>query len=174
MFIVLLIIIAIIAFFLIYGVLQSADFSVSRSADFNATPDEVFENIIDFHKWSAWSPWEKMDPNLQRSFLGAAAGVGSQYAWVGNKKVGEGNMEITHSEASQRMQLDLHFLKPFKADNVTEFTLTPNGSKTNLKWEMRGQRPFLFRVMGLFFSMDKIVGGDFEKGLANLKTVVEK
>lgn len=174
MFIVLLIIIVIVASLFIYGALQSADFSVSRAADFNATPAKVFANINDFHNWSAWSPWEKMDPNLQRSFSGAAAGVGSKYAWVGNKKVGEGNMEITHSEASKRMQLDLHFLKPFKADNVTEFTLTPNGSKTNLKWEMRGHRPFLFRVMGMFFSMDKIVGGDFEKGLNSLREIVEK
>ena len=174
MFMVLLIIIVIIAAFLIYGALQSADFSVTRDADFNATPAKVFENINDFHKWAAWSPWEKMDPNLQRSFSGAASGVGSKYAWVGNKKVGEGNMEITHSEASQRMQLDLHFLKPFKADNVTEFTLTPKGNQTNLKWEMRGHRPFMFRVMGMFLSMDKIVGGDFEKGLNNLRGIVEK
>ena len=174
MFIILLIFIVIIAGLLIYGALQSADFSVVRAVDLNATPNGVFENINDFHNWAAWSPWEKMDPNLQRSFSGAAAGVGSKYAWVGNKKVGEGNMEITHSEPSKRMQLDLHFRKPFKADNVTEFILTPNGSKTNLKWEMRGQRPFMFRVMGLFFSMDKIVGGDFEKGLNNLRGIVEK
>ena len=174
MFTILLIIIAIIAGLLIYGALQSPDFSVVRSVDLNATLAKVFENINDFHKWAAWSPWEKMDPDMKRSFSGAAAGVGSKYAWVGNKKVGEGNMEITHSEPSKRMQLDLHFLKPFKADNVTEFTLAPSGHKTNLKWEMRGQRPFMFRVMGLFFSMDKIVGADFEKGLNNLREIVEK
>ncbi len=174
MFFILLIIIAVITAFLIYGALQSADFSVSREANFNALPAKVFENINDFHKWSAWSPWEKMDPHLKRSFSGELSGIGSKYAWVGNKKVGEGNMEITHSEASKRMQLDLHFLKPFKADNVTEFTLTPNGRTTNMKWEMRGHRPFLFRVMGMFFNMDKIVGGDFENGLNNLREIVEK
>ena len=173
MFIILLIIVAVVAALLIYGALQPAEFSVSRSADFNATPAKVFENINDFHKWSAWSPWEKMDPNLKRSFSGAAAGVGSKYAWVGNKKVGEGSMEITHSEASKRMQLDLHFLKPFKADNVTEFTLMAKGKQTNMTWEMRGKKPFIMRVMGLFFSMDKIVGTDFERGLAGLKTIVE-
>ena len=167
------IIIAIVAALLIYGALQPADFSVSRAADFNAAPSKVFENINDFHKWSAWSPWEKMDPHLQRSFSGATSGVGAKYAWVGNKKVGEGSMEITHSEASQRMQLDLHFLKPFKADNVTEFTLVPKGNQTNLHWEMRGKKPFVMRVMGVFFNMDKIVGADFEKGLAGLKTIVE-
>ena len=174
MFVVLLIVVVIVAAFLIYGALQAAEFSVAREAEFNAAPAKVFDNINDFHKWSAWSPWEKMDPNLQRSFSGPSFGVGAKYAWVGNKKVGEGNMEITHSEASQRMQLDLHFLKPFKADNVTEFTLTPRGSNTHLKWEMRGQRPFMFRVMGMFFSMDKIVGGDFEKGLNSLREIVEK
>ena len=174
MFAVLLIILAIIAALLIYGVLSPADFSVVRSADYNASAAKVFENINDFRKWAAWSPWEKMDPNLQRSFSGAASGAGAKYAWVGNKKVGEGSMEITDSEASNRMQLDLHFHKPFKADNVTEFTLTPNGSMTNLKWEMRGKRPFMFRVMGLVMSMDKIVGGDFEKGLNNLREIVEK
>ena len=174
MFIILLIIIAIVAALLIYGALQSADFSVVRAVDLNATPDSVFKNINDFHNWAAWSPWEKMDPSMKRSFSGAAEGVGSKYAWVGNKKVGEGNMEITHSEPSKRMQLDLHFLKPFKADNVTEFTLSPSGNKTNIKWEMRGKRPFMFRVMGIFFSMDKIVGGDFEKGLNSLREIVEK
>ncbi len=171
---VLLIVLAIVAALLIYGALSPADFSVVRATDFNATAAKVFENINDFHKWSAWSPWEKMDPNLQRSFSGTSSGVGAKYAWVGNKKVGEGNMEITQSDANRSMQLDLHFLKPFQADNVTEFTLAPNGNKTNLKWEMRGKRPFMFRVMGLFMSMDKIVGGDFEKGLANLREIVEK
>ena len=169
----LLIIVAIIAALLIYGALQPQDFSVSRAADFSATPSKVFENINDFQKWSAWSPWEKMDPNLQRSFSGTTSGAGAKYAWVGNKKVGEGSMEITQSEPSKRMQLDLHFLKPFKADNVTEFTLMPKGNQTKVLWEMRGKKPFVMRVMGIFFNMDKIVGADFEKGLANLKTVVE-
>jgi uncharacterized protein YndB with AHSA1/START domain len=147
---------------------------VVRIGQFKAAPEKVFSAINDFHHWSAWSPWEKLDPNLQRTFTGASSGVGAKYAWVGNKKVGEGSMEITHSEPAKRMQLDLHFIKPFRADNVTEFTLSPaNGGGTSLKWEMRGERPFMFRVMGLFFSMDKLVGGDFERGLANLKTVVD-
>jgi len=174
MFTVLLIIIAVVAALLIYGALSPADFSVVRSASYKATAAKVFSNINDFHNWSAWSPWEKMDPNLQRTFTGASSGVGAKYAWVGNKKVGEGSMEITRSEPARNMQLDLHFLKPFQADNVTEFTLTPDGNQTNLKWEMRGKRPFMFRVMGLFMSMDKIVGGDFEKGLNNLREIVEK
>ena len=171
---IILIVLALIALVLVYGLLQPASFAVSREADFNASPAMVFAQINDFHKWSAWSPWEKMDPDLKRSYSGAASGIGAKYAWVGNKKVGEGSMEITHSESAKSMQLDLHFLKPFQADNVTEFTLTPRGKQTNLKWEMRGAKPFMMRVLAAFFNMDKIVGSDFEKGLTNLRGVVEK
>ncbi len=171
---IILIIIVLVALVLIYGVSQPAGFSVVREADFNATPKTVFSQINDFHNWSAWSPWEKMDPDMKREFSGAASGVGAKYAWVGNKKVGQGNMEITNSVPSKNMQLDLNFIKPFQASNVTEFTLTPNGKGTHVKWEMRGRAPFMFRVMGMFFSMDKIVGTDFERGLANLRGVVDK
>ena len=145
-----------------------------RETDIAAKPAAVFEQINDFRNWGAWSPWEKMDPNLQRNFDGASQGVGAKYSWIGNKKVGEGSMEITKSVPSSNMQLDLHFLKPFKADNVTEFTLTPTAKGTHFKWEMRGQTPFMLRVMKLFFNMDKIVGKDFENGLSNLKAIVEK
>ena len=171
---ILLIIILAVAAILIMGAMQSAAFSVVREADIKATPAKVFAQINDFHNWSAWSPWEKMDPDLKRTFTGAASGVGSKYAWIGNKKVGEGNMEITHSEASKRMQLDLHFIKPFQADNVTEFTLVPATGGTHVKWEMRGNKPFMMRVMSIFMDMDKIVGKDFEAGLSNLKSIVEK
>ncbi len=171
---VLLIIILFIAAVLIYGAMQPSAFSIVRGADVKASPAEVFGEISDFHKWSAWSPWEKFDPNLQRSFTGPTSGVGAKYAWVGNKKVGEGSMEITASEPSKRMQLDLHFIKPFQADNVTEFTLSPAAGGTHVKWEMRGHKPFMMRVMSAFMDMDKMVGKDFEAGLANLKSVVEK
>jgi len=171
---VLLIVILLIAAVLIYGAMQPSAFSVVREADIKATPAKVFTQINDFHNWSAWSPWEKMDPDLKRTFTGAKSGVGSKYSWVGNKKVGEGNMEITHSEASKRMQLDLHFIKPFQADNITEFTLAPATGGTHMKWEMRGHKPFMMRVMSIFMDMDKMVGKDFEAGLSNLKSIVEK
>ena len=171
---ILLVIILIVAAVLIYGTMQPSAFSIVRAADVKAPPAAVFAEINDFHKWSAWSPWEKMDPNLQRSFSGPTSGVGAKYAWVGNKKVGEGNMEITASEASKRMQLDLHFLKPFQANNVTEFTLSPATGGTHVKWEMRGHKPFMMRVMSAFMDMDKMVGKDFEAGLASLKSIVEK
>ncbi|MDE2383606.1 MAG: SRPBCC family protein [Alphaproteobacteria bacterium] len=164
----------IVAFVLIYGSAQPSAFSVVREADIKASPAEVFAQINDFHHWSAWSPWEKLDPAMQRSFSGASSGVGAKYSWVGNKKVGEGNMEITASEPARRMQLDLHFIKPFQADNVTEFTLSPATGGTHVKWEMRGHKPFMMRVMGLVMDMDKMVGKDFEAGLANLRAQVEK
>jgi Polyketide cyclase / dehydrase and lipid transport len=153
---------------------QPDEFSVVRSVDLQAPPERIFAQINDFKSWAAWSPWEKLDPDMQRSFSGASSGEGAKYAWVGNKKVGEGSMEITRSVPSSNMQLDLHFLKPFKADNVTEFTLVPKGDVTNLRWEMRGRTPFLFKVMHMFFNMDKMVGKDFDAGLANLKAIVEK
>ncbi len=174
MFYALIVLAIIIAAFLIMGFTTPADFSVVRETDIAAKPAAVFEQINDFRNWGAWSPWEKMDPNLQRNFDGASQGVGAKYSWIGNKKVGEGSMEITKSVPSSNMQLDLHFLKPFKADNVTEFTLTPTAKGTHFKWEMRGQTPFMLRVMKLFFNMDKIVGKDFENGLSNLKAIVEK
>ena len=174
MFYALIILAIIMAAFIIMGLTTPANFSVVREADFIAPPTKVFEQINNFRNWAAWSHWEKMDPNLQRNFDGASQGVGAKYSWIGNKKVGEGSMEITHSSPSTTMQLDLHFLKPFKADNVTEFTLTPITKGTHFKWEMRGQTPFMLRVMKLFFNMDKIVGKDFENGLANLKAIVEK
>jgi Polyketide cyclase / dehydrase and lipid transport len=170
---VILIILAIIVILLAMGFMRPAEFSVARQADYKASPDAVFKQINNFHHWAAWSPWEKLDPHLHRNYTGPEAGVGAKYAWVGNKKVGEGNMEITQSEPAKRLLLDLHFLKPFKANNVTEFTLTPKAGLTTLRWEMRGQTPFMFRVLHTFMNMDKMVGKDFEKGLANLRSIVE-
>jgi Polyketide cyclase / dehydrase and lipid transport len=171
---VLIVIAVVIAALLVMGLMRPAKFSVIREAEYKAKPEAVFAQLNDFHKWAAWSPWEKMDPDMKRDFSGAASGEGAKYAWVGNKKVGEGNMEITRSVAPSNMELDLHFIKPFQADNVTEFTVIANGNMTNLKWEMRGQTPFMLRVMHMFFNMDKIVGKDFETGLANLRSIVEK
>jgi len=153
---------------------RPAEFSVVRSADFAASPEEVFNNLNDFKNWKAWSPWEAMDANMQRNYSGTPAGKGAKYAWVGNKKVGEGNMEITRSNPFTSIELNLNFLKPFKANNVTEFTLVPKGEVTKLIWEMRGASPFMMKVMGIFMDFDKIVGKDFEQGLANLKSIVEK
>ena len=149
-------------------------FSVVRSAEYRATPETIFAQLDNFHNWQAWSPWEEMDPNLQRNYSGPVRGKGARYGWVGNKKVGEGTMEITRSAAPHSMELNLNFMRPFKASNVTEFTLMPKGEKTTLIWEMRGPSPFMVKIMHLFFDMDRIVGKDFEKGLVKLKAIVER
>jgi Polyketide cyclase / dehydrase and lipid transport len=159
---------------LLYASSRPSTFSLTRGADLRASPEKVFAQINNFKNWAAWSPWEEMDPNMQRNFSGAASGVGAKYSWVGNKKVGEGNMEITRSVASSNMQLDLHFLKPFKADNVTEFKLTPISGGTHIDWEMRGPLGLMMKLMHMFMDMDSMVGKDFEKGLEKLKVIVER
>ena len=170
----LLIIAIIVIAILAIAAMRPNEFSLVRSADFAASPDKIFAQLNDFKNWANWSPWEAMDPNLQRNYSGAASGKGAKYAWVGNKKVGEGNMEITRSVPDTSIELNLNFLKPFKASNVTEFTLVPKGDTTKLIWEMRGPSPLMMKIMHLFMNMDKMVGKDFERGLANLKSVVEK
>lgn len=163
-----------IAALLIIAMFRPSTFSLVRSADFNTSPERVFAQLNDFKNWAAWSPWEEMDPSMQRNFSGAASGTGAKYAWVGNKKVGEGNMEITKSVPSSTILLDLNFLKPFKASNVTEFTISSVSGGTHVKWEMRGPLNLFMRLMHLFMNMDSLVGKDFEKGLAKLKALVEK
>jgi Polyketide cyclase / dehydrase and lipid transport len=160
--------------FLAIASMRPSTFSLSRSADIKAPPEKIFPHLNDFKNWGAWSPWEKMDPELKRNFSGSASGKGAHYSWVGNKKVGEGNMEITRSVPSSNIELNLNFLKPFKASNVTEFKIIPNGNMTNVNWEMRGPLNLMMKVMHMFMNMDSMVGKDFEQGLANLKSIVER
>ncbi len=147
-------------------------FSVVRERDISAPPQRVHALVNDFHEWAKWSPWEKLDPNLQRTHEGAAEGKGAVYAWAGNKKVGEGRMEITGT-APSHIDIDLRFIKPFAAHNKTVFSFSPAGAGTHVRWEMTGQSPFMFRVMSIFTNMDAMIGKDFEKGLANMKEVAE-
>jgi uncharacterized protein YndB with AHSA1/START domain len=153
--------------------MQSEDFKVTRSATVNAPPDKVFEQVNDFHKWEAWSPWAKMDPNMKANYSGAPSGVGSVYSWTGNDEVGEGKMTISQSHPSEHIAIDLEFIKPFAAKNLTEFMFQPGGDKTNVTWTMTGKKNFMMKAFCMIMDMDKTVGGDFEKGLAQMKTVVE-
>jgi uncharacterized protein YndB with AHSA1/START domain len=152
----------------------SDTYTVERSAVVQADPERVYEQIVDFHRWPAWSPWEDVDPDLRRTYAGPDEGVGSVYEWTGNRKAGAGRMEITHAARPSRVVVDLRFLKPFKSTSTTTFTLTPEGDGTRVTWTMTGSRTLALRVMGVFTSMDKLVGGDFEKGLARLRAVAEK
>lgn len=146
-------------------------FRVERSIQIAAAPETVLGLINDFRQWTRWSPYEKMDADLKRSYSGAPAGVGAVYAWEG-KKTGVGRMEITRADPSQVL-IDLEFVKPMKASNKAEFTLQSQGGATRVTWAMTGANTFMSKVMGLFFNMDKFVGGQFESGLADLKAAAE-
>jgi hypothetical protein len=146
---------------------------VEREQRIHASPAAVQERIVDFRRWQAWSPWEDVDPALRRSYSGAPSGVGAVYEWEGNRKAGKGRMEITSVEPDRSVAIDLQFLKPFKARNVTTFTTEQQGGDTLVRWSMTGPRTFMTRVMGIFSSMDKMIGPDFEKGLDRLKADAE-
>ena len=148
-------------------------FLVERSSTIAAGPEVVFDLIDDFHRWTQWSPWEGLDPDMSRTYSGADRGVGASYAWSGNRKAGSGSMAITESVPNRKVKLDLAFLEPFKAQNVTTFLLEPAASGTTVRWQMAGKQSWFFKVFGFVFSMDKMVGKDFEKGLATLKAVAE-
>jgi len=150
-----------------------ATYEVIRTTTINAQPQQIYGKIVNLHEWASWSPWEGLDPEMTKRYTGPDSGVGASYAWNGNRKVGEGKMTITDVAEPTRVALDLHFLKPFKAENETAFGLEPAGEGTQVTWTMTGNHTILSRIMGVFVSMDKMVGKDFEKGLAQLKADVE-
>ena len=149
-----------------------ADFSLSRSTRIQAPPARIHPLLDDFHQWHRWSPWEGLDPDLQRDYSGAPSGAGSTYHWSGNRKAGEGEMRMTESSIS-RVVVDLDFLKPFKASNVTTFDLAPSGDGTDVTWTMTGTRSAVMGLLGKLF-FDKTIAGDFDKGLAALKREAEQ
>lgn len=157
---------------LLYATTRPDNFSVQRAASIPAAPAQVFALVNDFHRWSSWSPWEKLDPALQRTFSGTEQGKGAVYAWEGNKKVGAGRMEILASDASSRIEIKLDFIRPFEGHNVTQFSFVPQGDATQVTWVMSGPSPFITKLMGIFFSMDAMIGKDFEAGLANMRQAV--
>jgi carbon monoxide dehydrogenase subunit G len=164
----------VIAALLIFAATRPDSFRVERVTSIKAPPEKVFALINDFHNWTQWSPWENIDPNLKRTYSGAASGPGTAYAWEGNNKVGQGRMEIMDSLPPAKITIKLDFLKPFEAHNTAEFTLEGKGDSTNVTWAMHGPSPYMTKVIGVFMSMDKMVGKDFETGLANLKAAAEK
>lgn len=161
-----------IAAVLIRAATAPADFRIARTATINAPAEKIFPLINDLQSFKLWSPFEK-DPAMRRDISTPSAGKGATYAWDGDKTVGSGHMRITESHAPSQVKLDLEMLTPFAASNKVAFTLAPRGSGTDLTWAMEGSSPFMMRVMGVFFSPDKMVGGEFEKGLANLKRITE-
>jgi Polyketide cyclase / dehydrase and lipid transport len=155
---------------------KPATFSVQRSAVMRAPAETIFPLIDDFHQWTKWSPWENKDPAMKRSYSGAKSGKGAVYAWDGNKNVGSGRMEVLNASPPSKTTIKLDFFKPFEGHNTAEFTFVPEHdvSATNVIWVMHGSSSFMSKVMQVFMDFDKMIGRDFEAGLANLKTLVEK
>jgi hypothetical protein len=169
-----LIVLAIIVVVLLIVAAQKSDyFRVERSISVSASPAAAFAQVNDFHKWVAWNPWGKMDPAMKETYDGAPSGVGASYSWSGNKNVGTGRMTLTESRPFEQIKIRLEFLKPFAATNTAEFTFKPDGNQTIVTWSMSGKSNFICKLMGLFMSMDKMIGSQFEKGLADLKTAAE-
>jgi len=164
---------AVVVIFVIVVSLQPADFRVTRSATIAAPPADVFANVNDFHKWPAWSPWAKLDPAMKTTHTGPVAAPGSSYAWSGNDKVGEGKMTLVEAVPGQRLRITLEFLKPFAATSATEFGFAPRQGGTETTWTMEGHNSFVAKAFSVFMDMDKMIGNDFEKGLAQLKAVSE-
>ena len=148
-------------------------FRVQRQITMQAPPEKIFPLINDYKQWGAWSPWEKKDAAMKRSFSGPAIGKGSAYAWE-SKEVGSGDMLITESVPSSLIKIDLNFSKPFEAHNKVVFTIQPQAGGSVVNWEMAGPAPLISRVMHVFFNIDKMVGKDFEEGLAAMKAAAEK
>jgi len=159
--------------FLIVVTMQPAQYRVARSATVAAPAQAVFAQVNDFHKWEAWNPWGKIDPAMKYSYEGAPVGTGAVYSWVGNKEVGEGRMTITESRPSDLIQIKMEFFKPFAGNSIAEFTFKPEGNQTAVTWSMTGENNFMAKAIHLFINMDKMIGGQFEKGLAQIKSLVE-
>jgi hypothetical protein len=170
----LVVIVVVVAIFCVVVAMQPAHYRVERSATMNAPPSVVFNQVNDFHKWDTWSPWAKLDPNMKTAFEGPPAGSGAVYSWTGNSDVGEGRMTITDSKPAELVKIKLDFIKPFAATSDTVFSFKPQGNQTAVTWTMDGENNFIGKAFSLFMNMDKMVGGDFEKGLAQMKTVSEK
>lgn len=164
---------ALILLILLVASRQANEFRVERSAIIAAPAAVIFDQVNNFHHWSAWSPWDKMDPNMKRTYTGPDAGVGASYAWSGTGHVGQGSMTITDSQPNALIRIKLEFTKPFKAVNTTEFTFKGDDKQTTVTWAMFGPNNLMAKVMHLFMNMDKMVGGNFADGLAAIKTAAE-
>lgn len=172
---ILLALLVLIAAVLGYAATQPDTFHVSRTTTIAAAPDRIYAMINDFHQWEAWSPWEKLDPAMTRDFSGNAHGPGSVYSWRGSEKVGAGRMEILSSSPNEKISIKLDFIEPFEGHNTTEFVLRPAPSGgTEVIWLMHGPSPYMTKLMDTVFGMDRMVGKDFETGLANMKAIAER
>lgn len=167
------VIVALLVLLLLLAASKPDTFRVERTISIKGAPAQAAALINDFHHWAAWSPWEKLDPAMQRTFSGAAQGVGAIYEWTGNGKVGQGRMQIMETSPSRTL-IKLDFIRPFAGHNTTEYTFEAKGEYTQVTWAMFGPCPFVSKIMQVFTSMDRMIGKDFEAGLNNIKAVVER
>jgi carbon monoxide dehydrogenase subunit G len=167
------VLVVLIAAILGFAATKPDTFSVARTTTIKAPPEKIVPLIADFHRWPSWSPFEKLDPKMNRTLSGATAGPGAIYAWSGNSQAGEGRMEVIDASPS-KVTIKLDFTKPFASNNIAEFTLVPHGETTDVTWSMRGPQLFVGKVMSVFMSMDKMVGKEFETGLTSLKAIAER
>jgi uncharacterized protein YndB with AHSA1/START domain len=169
-----LLVILIVAGLAAFVAVQPSHFEVQRSTEIEAPPAAVFEQVNDFHRWDAWSPWAKLDPNAKTTFEGPNFGDGAKFSWDGNDKVGAGKMTIVDSKPPESIKIKLEFLRPMVGNDDVLFTFVPIGTgKTKVTWKMSGEKDFMAKGFFLFVDCDKVIGPDYEKGLANLKAVVE-
>ena len=166
-------IVVLVVVFVCIVALQPSHYRIERSATINAPASVVFAQVNDFHKWEAWSPWAKIDPAMKQAYEGTQSGTGAIYTWAGNNQVGEGRMTITESHPSDLIKIKLEFIKPWSATNATDFAFKPQGNQTAVTWTMDGDNNFMGKAFGLFMNMDKMVGGQFETGLAQIKSITE-
>jgi uncharacterized protein YndB with AHSA1/START domain len=158
----------------VLAALKPDSFRVERSVSIKAPPEKIFAQVSDLKAWAAWSPYEKKDPAMKRTFGALTAGKGAVYEWDGNKNVGKGRMEITDAAQPSKVLIKLDFFVPFEAHNTAEFTMDGKDGATAVTWAMYGPANFVSKLMGVFFNMDRMIGADFEAGLANLKSITEK
>ncbi|MGD9839951.1 MAG: SRPBCC family protein [Afipia sp.] len=163
-----------IAVVVVLAAMRPDTFRVQRSIDINAPADKIFPLINDYRNWGSWSPYEHVDPDMQRTFSGPPSGKGSVYEWRGNKNIGHGRMEILDTAPPSKVVIKLDFFSPFEAHNMAEFTMQPKGSATNVTWAMHGPVPFMAKIIHMFMNMDRMVGGQFQQGLVSMKAVAEK
>lgn len=164
---------ALLVIILVAAALQPSDFRITRSAGISAPPATVFAQVNELQKWEAWSPWVKLDPAIKQTYEGPSSGQGAISRWAGNSQVGEGNMTITEAKPNELVRIRLEFVKPFAATNQADFTFQPQGNQTLVTWTMTGKNNFVSKLVGLFFDMEKVLGGQFEQGLAQIKSISE-
>lgn len=153
---------------------QPDSFRVSRSLDIAASPERIYEVLSDLRRSPEWSPYEQLDPDMKRTHSGAEKGKGAVYEWDGDGNAGAGRMEIVEADPGRFVQLRLDFKRPFEATNMVDYKLEQNGSATRVSWDMHGPMPLISKVICVFVDFDKMIGKDFEAGLANLKTLAEQ